>query len=48
MILLRYLAPSSVEEAISLLSKYGDEAKVISGGTDLLVQMKHNVLLLIT
>jgi carbon-monoxide dehydrogenase medium subunit len=45
MVLLRYLAPSSVEEAISLLSKYGDGAKVISGGTDLLVQMKHNVLL---
>ena len=40
-----YLSPKSVEEAISLFSKYGDKAKVISGGTDLLVQMKHNNLL---
>ena len=40
-----YLSPSSVEEALSLLSRYGDKAKVISGGTDLLVQMKRKVLL---
>ena len=40
-----YLSPKSVEEGISLFSKYGDKAKVISGGTDLLVQMKHNNLL---
>jgi aerobic carbon-monoxide dehydrogenase medium subunit len=40
-----YLSPRSVEEAISLLSKYGDKAKVISGGTDVLVQMKRDVLL---
>ncbi len=40
-----YFSPNSVEEAISLLSKYGDEARVISGGTDLLVQMKRNILL---
>ena len=38
-----YLEPRSVEEAISLLVKYEDKAKVISGGTDLLVQMKHNI-----
>jgi carbon-monoxide dehydrogenase medium subunit len=40
-----YFSPNSVGEAISLLSKYGDKARVISGGTDLLVQMKRNVLL---
>ena len=40
-----YFSPKSVEEAISLLSKYGDRARVISGGTDIVVQMKRNVLL---
>jgi CO/xanthine dehydrogenase FAD-binding subunit len=40
-----YFLPESVEEAISLLMKYGDKAKVISGGTDLLVQMKRGVIL---
>src|SRR4030067_1354074 len=40
-----YFLPKSVEEAISLLSKYGDKARVISGATYLLVQMKLNVLL---
>ncbi len=40
-----YFSPKSVEEAISLLSQYGDKASVISGGTDLVVQMKRNVLI---
>jgi carbon-monoxide dehydrogenase medium subunit len=35
-----YLEPKTVEEAISLLSKYGGKAKVLAGGTDLLVQIK--------
>jgi carbon-monoxide dehydrogenase medium subunit len=35
-----YFSPKSMEEAISLLSQYGDKARVISGGTDLVVQMK--------
>jgi aerobic carbon-monoxide dehydrogenase medium subunit len=42
MTLPNYFAPSSIKEAVSLLSKYGEKAKVISGGTDLLRQMKHN------
>lgn len=34
--------PDTVEEACSLLSRYdGGEAKVLAGGTDLLVNMKH-------
>lgn len=35
-----YFVPSSVNEAVSLLSKYGDEAKVLAGGQSLLLLMK--------
>jgi len=35
-----YFEPKTVEEACRLLSEYQDEAKVIAGGTDLLVAMK--------
>lgn len=36
----QYLAPTTLSEVISLLAKYKDEAKVIAGGTDLVVQMR--------
>jgi CO/xanthine dehydrogenase FAD-binding subunit len=39
-----YLSPQTVAEACSLLSKYGKSAKVIAGGTDLLVKMKEREL----
>jgi len=35
-----YLEPETVPEALHLLGKYARRAKVIAGGTDLLVQMK--------
>ena len=35
-----YLEPTSVEEAIQMMSTYGTGAKVLAGGTDLLVSMK--------
>ncbi len=35
-----YFEPGTIEEATSLLAKYGENAKVIAGGTDLLVKMK--------
>ncbi len=35
-----YLEPGSLEEAISMLSEYGDRAQLLAGGTYLLVQMK--------
>lgn len=36
--------PASVAEALEVLGQYGDEAAVIAGGTDLLVNMKHKKL----
>ena len=38
-----YFAPRSLEEAIGLLDKYGKQAKVLAGGTDLIVQMKAGI-----
>jgi 4-hydroxybenzoyl-CoA reductase subunit beta len=39
-----HLQPESLEEALDLLSEHGEEARVIAGGTDLLVSMKHRLL----
>jgi len=35
-----YREPSTLSEAISVLNQYGKDAKVLAGGTDLLVNMK--------
>ena len=35
-----YYAPASVEEAIALLERYGDEAKLLAGGQSLIPLMK--------
>src|SRR5262249_22313877 len=40
---LEYHAPSALEEAVSLLSRFRGQAKVIAGGTDLLPNMKHRL-----
>jgi carbon-monoxide dehydrogenase medium subunit len=39
-----YLAPKEPAELASMLAKYGKEARILSGGTDLLVQMKDHAL----
>jgi 4-hydroxybenzoyl-CoA reductase subunit beta len=39
-----HLQPESLEEALDLLSEYGEEVKAIAGGTDLLVSMKERLL----
>ena len=41
----QYLKPKTIEEAVSLLLRHRDEAKVIAGGTDLLVQLKKGAVL---
>ncbi len=39
-----FSSPSSLAEAIDLLTEYGARAKLIAGGTDLLVQMKNGLI----
>jgi xanthine dehydrogenase YagS FAD-binding subunit len=41
-----YLQPKSVSDAVLLLTKYGGQARVIAGGTDLQNQMKNQIDLL--
>jgi CO/xanthine dehydrogenase FAD-binding subunit len=38
--MLSYTAPSTVEEAVRILAEASGTAKVLSGGTDLLVQLR--------
>jgi CO/xanthine dehydrogenase FAD-binding subunit len=38
-----FLKPASLEEGLALLEKSGGKAKVLAGGTDLLVNMKYGV-----
>ena len=37
-----YMAPSSAQEAITLLAEHGDNARALAGGTDLIVDLKHD------
>jgi len=37
---LEYLAPKTIDEALSLLSRYKEEARLLTGGTDLIPQSK--------
>ncbi|MDI6696740.1 MAG: xanthine dehydrogenase family protein subunit M [Anaerolineales bacterium] len=39
-----YLRPQSLDEVITLLVRYGREARLLAGGTDLLVQMRHDLI----
>jgi xanthine dehydrogenase iron-sulfur cluster and FAD-binding subunit A len=36
-----YYTVTSVDDAIALLSDYGDRAKIMAGGTDLIVELQH-------
>nr|WP_300002642.1 FAD binding domain-containing protein [Tissierella sp.] len=33
--------PESIEEVLELLNKYGDKAKIIAGGTDVIIELKN-------
>lgn len=37
-----YFEPASVNEAVALLAKYKKEAKILAGGTDVMVKLKHD------
>jgi carbon-monoxide dehydrogenase medium subunit len=39
-----YYRPKTIEEAVSLFQQQGAGARIMAGGTDLLVKMRHNVL----
>jgi CO/xanthine dehydrogenase FAD-binding subunit len=38
-----YIPPKSIEETVSMLSRFYGKAKVIAGGTDLLIQIKNKM-----
>src|SRR5512143_2503765 len=38
-----YFQPASIGQALELLGKYGKDARVINGGTDLLIEMERRV-----
>lgn len=40
---IRYAAPSTVDEAVSVLSEHGPRARVLAGGTDLIVQVRERL-----
>jgi CO/xanthine dehydrogenase FAD-binding subunit len=39
-----YLGPDTLEEALALLAAHKEDAKILAGGTDLLVRMKKGLL----
>lgn len=44
MIKFEVLEPGTIKEAISLLEKYGSEARLLAGGTDLIPRLNQRVL----
>jgi CO/xanthine dehydrogenase FAD-binding subunit len=42
---LERIAPESIDKAAALCAEYGDRAKIVCGGTDLLVQIKKQVIM---
>lgn len=43
MIDFEYHSPSSIEEALELLDRYGDDARIMAGGTAVVLQMKQRL-----
>ncbi len=40
----KYFAPKTVSEAASILNRYGEEVRILAGGTDLLVKVKQRLI----
>lgn len=38
-----YFTPSSLDEALKLLAEFGDAARIIAGGTDLIIEMERKI-----
>lgn len=38
-----YAAPTSIDDAVGLLNEYGDRAKLLAGGTDIIVQLRERL-----
>jgi len=38
-----YYRPASTEQALAILDKHGSDARIVAGGTDLLVELRHGV-----
>ncbi len=39
---IQYAAPSTVEDAVSILAEHGSDARMLAGGTDLIVQVRED------
>ena len=37
------MAPQSVSEVVAVLSEHGDRAKLLAGGTDIIVQLREGL-----
>jgi carbon-monoxide dehydrogenase medium subunit len=38
-----YYQPASLDEALALLAEHGDQARIVAGGTDLVVELERGV-----